>query len=123
MPFDIPARTLPELYTNHPPRTENVWYGPWNTILATLFPSIQGYVVTPQLCVAEDSRKYILIEVAKISTPTLTLRTVLIVQVKNPQHWESDKGALVRHIGLRTDAAFAGTAVVKVYWIGTIGLH
>ena len=36
MRFDITARTLLEYYTNNPPRTEDVWYGPWNTILTTL---------------------------------------------------------------------------------------
>ena len=36
MPFDITTRTLLEYYTNNPPRTEDVWYGPWNTILTTL---------------------------------------------------------------------------------------
>jgi len=29
----------------------------------------------------------------------------------------------MRHIKLQTNAAFAGTAMVKVYWIGTIGPH
>jgi len=29
----------------------------------------------------------------------------------------------MRQIGLQADAAFAGTAVEKVYWIGIIGPH
>ena len=126
MPFDLTTRTLLEHYTANPPRTEDVWYGPWISILTTLFPPAQGYFVTPQRRVAEDSQVHIpdlLIEVAKISSPPLILRTVLIVKVRNSQHWESGKDVLMRRIKLQTDAAFFGTAVGKVYWIGTIGPH
>ena len=123
MSFDITTRTLLQYYTDHPPRTEDVWYGPWNAILTTLFPSIQGYVITPQRRIVEDSQARFLIEVAKISTPPLTLRTVLIVEIKNSQHWESGRDTLIRQIGLQADMTFAGTAVGKVYWIGTIGPH
>jgi len=126
MPFDVTTRILLEHYTNVPPRTEDVWYGPWITILTTLFPSSEGYVVSPQRRVVEDSQTHIpdfLIEVAMLSTAPVILRTVLIVKIKNSQHWESGQDALTRQIKLQTDVAFAGTAAKKVYWIGTIGPH
>ncbi|SJL14563.1 uncharacterized protein ARMOST_18026 [Armillaria ostoyae] len=125
MPFDITTRTVLEYYTAHPPRTEDVWYGPWTTILTTLFPSSQGYLVTPQRRLPDDSDSHIpdfVIEVVKLSTPPLTFRTVLIVKVKNSQHWEAGIPAQ-RQIGRQTDAAFTGTAFEKAYWIGTIGPH
>jgi hypothetical protein len=46
--FDAVTRTVLQHYTANPPATEDSWYGPWNTILTTLFPSSQGYIVTPQ---------------------------------------------------------------------------
>jgi hypothetical protein len=51
----------------------------------------------------------------------LTFRSVLIVKIKNSQHWESGYPALERQLNQQTDAAFAGTAYSKVYWIGSIG--
>lgn len=103
MPFDITACTVLRHYTNNPPRTEDVWYGPWIDILTTPFPSSQGYVVTPRHRVAEDSQAYFpdfYIEVAMItmSAPALTFRTVLIVKIKNSQRWESGNNALIRQI-------------------------
>jgi hypothetical protein len=62
------------------------------------------------------------IEVVKLSAP-LTFRTVLIVKVKNSQHWQSGIETLDRQLNRQTDAAFAGTPHTKVYWIGTIGPH
>jgi hypothetical protein len=126
MSFDITTRAVLEKYTNYPPRTEDAWYGLWNTILTTLFPSNQGYVVTPQRRAAEGSQigwPGFLIEVAKLSAPPVTLRTVLIIQIKNSQNWELGDGALMRQIRIQTDLAFAGTATKKVYWIGIIGPH
>ena len=122
MPFDITTRTLLQYYTDNPPRTQDVWYGPWNTILTTLFPPSQGYVVTPQRRIAERIPDF-LFEVAKISTPPLILRTVLIVKFKNSPLWESGKGALMREIELQADMTFEGTAKEKVYRIGIIGPH
>lgn len=45
------------------------------------------------------------------------------MKIKNSQHWESGIPALERQLDRQTDAAFAGTAHTKVYWIGTIGPH
>lgn len=56
-------------------------------ILTTLFPSSQGYVVTPLRRVAADSQiPDFLIEVAMMSIPPPILRTGLIVEIKNSQH-------------------------------------
>jgi hypothetical protein len=126
MPFDIVTRTVLEYYTTNPPATEDVWYGPWNTILTTLFPSAQGYIVTPQRRLPDDPESHIpdfIIEVVKMSTAPLTFRSVLIAKIKNSQHWEYGIPALQRQLNRQTDAAFAGTAHSKVYWIGTIGPH
>ena len=126
MPFDVITRSVLEYYTAHPPRTEDVWYGPWNVILMTLFPATQGYIVTPQCRVPDDSGSYIpdfVIEVVKLSMPPLTFRTVLIVEFKNTQHWPNGIGSLERQIDRQIDASFAGTAHTKVYWISTIGPH
>lgn len=128
MSFDIATRTLLEHYTIHPPPSEDMWYGPWNTILTTLFPAGQGYIITPQRRIIEDNetKPYIpdfIIEVLKLSTPPLTFRTVLIVKIKNTEHWPNGIPALERQIHRQTDVAFAGTAFHKVYWIGTIGPH
>ena len=59
----------------------------------------------------------------KLSTAPLTFRCVLIVEIKNTQHWQTGIAALERQLSRQTDAAFAGTAHSKVYWIGTIGPH
>ena len=58
----------------------------WNTILTTLFPSAQGYVVIPHRPLPDDF--YLIIEVMKISTTPFTRQCVLIVEIKNSQHWE-----------------------------------
>ena len=124
MSFDVVTRTVLEYYTMHPPATKDVWYGPWNTILTSLFPSTEGYIVTPQRHPPDDSDSHIpdfIIQVVKLSTAPLIFRTVLIVEIKNSQRWESGIPALVRQLNRQTDAAFAGTAHTKVYWIGTIG--
>jgi len=66
-----------------------------------------------------------IIEVVKLSTPPLplTFRTVLIVVIKNMQHWPGGVEALRRQLKRQTDAASTGTAKDQVYWIGTIGPH
>jgi len=132
MPFDVMTRTLLEYYTAHPPATEDVWCGPWIAILTTLFPTSQGYVVTPQRRLQDDPEIHIpdfIIEVAKLSQatssmPPLTSRTVLVVKIQNTQRWQSAGiEALQRQLNRQTDASFAGTAHTKLYWIGTIGPH
>jgi len=126
MPLDPTTRAVLEYYTAHPPRMEDVWCGLWNAILTGLFPPTQGYLVTPQQRLHGDVQYRIpgfIIEVIELSTPPLTFRTVLIVEIKNTQHWPSGIEALKLHLAKQTDAAFSGTAKDKVYWIGTIGPH
>ena len=109
MPFDIVTRTVLECYTTHTPTTEDVWYGPWTTILTTLFPSTQEYIVTPQRRLLDDSESPdLIIEVVKMATVPLTFRSVLIVKIKNTQHWKSGIPALQRQLNRQTEAAFAG---------------
>ena len=71
--FDIVTRTVLQHYTVNPPSTEDHWYGPWTSILTTLFPTPQGYIVTPQRRIPEDSESHIpdfIIEVVRlISSP------------------------------------------------------
>jgi hypothetical protein len=59
------------------------------------------------------------------STTSISFRTVLIVGIKNTQHWPWQSGIvdLLEQVGRQTDSAFAGSAYEKVYWIGVIGPH
>ncbi|KAL0955344.1 hypothetical protein HGRIS_001593 [Hohenbuehelia grisea] len=129
MPLPQITYSILEHFTNHQPATEDAWYGPWNTILTMLFPAADGFVVTPQRRIPGDNESTIpdfVIEVVKTiigPPPSVTFRTVLIVEVKNSQHWPFGIPALDRQLSRQTDAAFAGTAVAKVYWIGSIGPH
>ena len=124
--FDIVTRTVLQHFTVNPPPTEDLWYGPWNAILNTLFPTTQGYIVAPQRRIPEDSESHVpnfVLEVVRLTTSPIQLRTVLIVKVRNSQHWEAGIPSLERQIKRQTGAAFSGTAVSPVYWIGVIGPH
>jgi len=126
MAFDEVTRAVLEHYTDHPPRSEDAWYGPWTSILTTLFPSARGYIVTPQQRLPLETRRHIpdfFIEVVKLSTAPLTFRTVLIIEMKNTQYWQSGIQRLQDQINEQCDSAFSGTAHTKLYWIGTIGPH
>ena len=55
---------------------------------------------------------------------SIQFRTVLIVEVKNSQHWEAGIPSLERQIKRQTDAAFSRTAVSQVYCSGLVpGRH
>jgi hypothetical protein len=129
MPFDAVTRAVLEHFTTNPPAAEDAWYGPWISILTALFPTTQGYIVTPQRRIPDDPQgpqshiPDFVIEVVKMATAPLIFRTVLIVKIKNSQHWEYEIPALERQLNRQTDAAFYGTAHSKVYWIGAIGPH
>jgi hypothetical protein len=126
MLFDAITCTILEHLTAEPPLTEDAWYGPWNTILMGLFPSSQGYIVTPQQCLPSEDQTHIpdfIIEVIKLSTTPLTFRTVLINEIKNTQHWPGGIQSLKHQLARQTDSVFSGTAKDKVYWIGVIGSH
>ena len=58
-----------------------------------------------------------------MTTAPLIFRTVLIVEIKDPQQWEYGIPALERQLNQQTDAAFADSAHSKVYWIGPVGPH
>lgn len=103
-------------------------YGPWNVILTTLFHSMQGYIVSPQPSIPEDKENSIpevVFEVIKSDPRSIiTLRTVLIVKIKNNHHWPSGINTLEQEISELTNVAFAmRTAHTKVYWISVIGPH
>jgi hypothetical protein len=116
-------------YTDNPPHSVAAWYGPWNTILATLFPSNQGYVIIPQLAgVAEGLQSPVpdfSIAVAKMSKRPRRFRIVLVVKIRGSAYWESDEGkdGLMRLIRIHTGDAVQDSEEIKVYWIGAIGPH
>ena len=122
--FDIATRTFLELYTMEPPATGDYWYGPWNTILTTLFPA-PNYIVMPQRRLPGNSQTQMpdfVITVAKLTTPP-RMRTVLIVEIKNTPHWPGSIPDLQDQISAQADAAFDNDAVSEVYWIGVVGPH
>jgi hypothetical protein len=126
MGFDVLTRTLLENYSIRAPHFVDVWYGPWNTILTTLFPTSQGYVVTPRRRVEDVSTLQIpdlIIEVTKVALPSLTPRAVLIFEMKNSQHWDHGVEALMQKIRRRSEREFSGLACYKFYWIMAIGPH
>lgn len=129
--------SLLEQITAHTPSTEepDIWYGPWNAILCTLFPAGESYMVTPsQRHIETDAfgtQRYsdLMMEIVKVidgSDPNLD-RTVLVFEIKNSCHWERHGGkeALLEDIAQQADAAFSElrTPGDKVYWIGAIGAH
>lgn len=130
MPFSTSTVAVLNYFTAHPPATEDKWYGPWNSILKALFRDEDNFIVTPQQRIPDDSESHMpdfVIEVVKVTPPAentdITFRTVLIVSIKNSQHWGHGLPALERQISRQTDAAFVGTAHTKVYWIGVVGPH
>ncbi len=128
MPFNQITRDLLAYYTAHRPRTEDVWYGPWTTILTTLFPSDEGYVVTPQRKLYDEdgitSRlPDFVFEVTRIEGPDLDVRTVLIVEIKNSHHWPDIVDRLLQQLNHQIDYAFASSARNKLYWVAVVGPH
>jgi hypothetical protein len=123
--------------TTHTPSTEetDIWYGPWNAILHTLFPAMERYMVSPQKRHIERDAfgtrrdSDMIMEIVKVIddyNPKLD-RTVLVFEIKSSCHWvgRGKKEALIQHIGHQADATFSEyrTAGQKVYWIGAIGPH
>ena len=54
------------------------------------------------------------------SSPPPIVRTVLIVKVKNLQHWPSGIATHQQQLNRQTNSTFTGTAFGKVCWIGVI---
>ena len=120
MGFDHSTRTLLEKYTARDP-SQTSWSGPWTSLLSTLFPASQGYIVAPQR--RRDPSSDFILEVAKDTYPADGLRTVLIVEIKDPRSWNHGIPVLMQQIARQTELAFLDTATSKVYWIGSIGSH
>ncbi|KAJ6515342.1 hypothetical protein C8R45DRAFT_1139536 [Mycena sanguinolenta] len=98
---------LLQYYTTNPPPTVDEWYGPWTGILSTIFKIEDRFIVTH----GEGYHTDFIIKVARmtqISPPIL--RTVLILEIKNTEHWESGRISLDRLITKQTDAAFSDSA-------------
>ncbi|KAF5380085.1 hypothetical protein D9615_006203 [Tricholomella constricta] len=127
MPFDNSTCTILQRFTTIQPPTEDLWYGPWTSILTTLFPTTQGYMVAPQRRFSFDDPENhdsdFIIEVMKLSTAPFTLRCVLVVKIRNSQHWEPGLPVLQCLLDMHTHAALRDTGYLKVYWIGAIGPH
>ena len=78
-----------EEYSIRPPKNENLWLGPWLTILTTLFPA-DKYLVSTQIKTYSErdakGRPDLILEVAKPLDQPFGLRTILIVEIKNSHH-------------------------------------
>ncbi|KAF8476381.1 hypothetical protein DFH94DRAFT_109872 [Russula ochroleuca] len=124
MVFDPFTRALLEQHTTCTPLLPDDWYGPWTSILTTLFPPPQGYVVNPRKRheLEDGSLSDLIFDIFKVTFP-LTFRTLLIVEIKGSHHWDHGIPAFMQEIGRQTVLAFLGNATHKVYWIGTIGPH
>jgi hypothetical protein len=127
---------LEQITTQTPSAEEpDIWYGPWNAILHTLFSVEERYMVCPshKRHIERDAfgtERYsdLIMEIVKVIDeydPNLD-RTVLIFEIKNSCHWEErGKEALMEDIAQQADDAFSElrTPGDKVYWIGAIGPH
>ena len=117
-----------EEYSIRPPTNEDLWLGPWLTILTTLFPDADNYLVSPQIKTysergATKGLPDLILEVAKRVDQPFGLRTVLIVEIKNPHHWPDGVDHIMHRIDLDTGCEFSKTAFDKLYWIAAIGPH
>ena len=106
-----------------------MWYGPWTTILTTLFPATDGFVVNPQLKVVDDDDDEstipdFVIQVSKFAQPgVLNSQIVLVAEIKNSHQWPEGAERLFTQICKQANSAFSQTALRSVYWIGVIGPH
>jgi hypothetical protein len=76
--FDPLVRDLMERYTENPQEAIlDGWVGLWTAILSTLFPTAQRYIVTPRRRLGS----HFIIEVVKMTTAPITLRSVLIITI------------------------------------------
>jgi hypothetical protein len=129
MPLPALTRQVLQYYTTNQAPMESVWYGPWTTILTSLFPAADGFQVTPQLKPVDDDDNEstipdFIIEVSRATEPGgLHLQVILIVEVKNYQHWPEGVARLFVQLCRQVNSAFAQTARGKLYWIAVIGPH
>src|ERR1700742_3179296 len=133
MPFTEQTKDTLQFFTQNEPIGESVWYGPWTTILTTIFPADEGFMVTPQLHVHEMPATYkipdFIIQVKRVFGPTASIpkkfRTVLIVEVKPPVHWAEGfrHKALYNQLNKQLDSVFNLTGWSKLFWLVAIGPH
>jgi hypothetical protein len=124
----------------HTPPAPDIWNTPWTGILTLLFPSSNDYMVIPRggKPISGSLVPDFIFEVAKGtfapgpsgSNPILSVRTVLVIEVKDPKYWDHGKEVILQQLRRETDAVFSverssmsGIANQKVYWIGAIGPH
>ena len=128
MSLDAATRAILEKQTRS--ATNHNWSGSWVTILMKLFSFSQPYyAVCPQK--RTGAHGDLIMKVAKdlpSESPTeFPSRIVLVIEIKDPQHWDSGKEKLMQQLEHETDLAFKstalGTAKDKLYWIATIGPH
>jgi hypothetical protein len=129
MGLDAATRAmLAEDTAQSPP--DGIWDSAWVTILKSLFPSSQSYAVRPRK--RNDADADLIVEVAKVTLPKSPsehrqYRTVLVVEIKDPQQWESGKETILQQLQKQTDLTFKSTplgiAKDKLIWIATIGPH
>jgi len=113
MPFNVIIRSILEHYSAHlPPRTHGMAHGRPSPNLLPFHQRLHSCSTS----FPDDPERHIpdfIIEVVKLITPTFTVRTVLIVEVNNPQHLQFGISALERQLSPHT-------AHTKVLWTGTI---
>ena len=129
MSFPLLTCKVLEDYSIHPPKNQDLWLGPWLTILTILFPPADNYLVSPQIKTysEKDAAKGLpdlILEVAKpVDQPLFALRTILIVEIKNTHHWPNGVDHIMRRIDVDTGYEFSKTALDKLYWVAAIGPH
>ena len=68
MPLPAFTRQVLEYYTtNKTPPKESVWYGPWNTILNSLFPAADGFQVSQRQNDSESTMPDFILEVSRVT--------------------------------------------------------
>jgi hypothetical protein len=129
MPLPSLTCQVLQYYTTHTAPMESVWYGPWIAILTTLFPATDGFLVTPQRKLVDEDESTIPDYIIEVSSVTDTVglnfhrQVVLILEVKNSQHWPDGIERLFLQICKQANSAFSQTARGKLYWIAVIGPH
>jgi hypothetical protein len=125
--MSLPKTTRVELqdYTNNPPPDESVWWGPWNSILTTLFYPL-NLVVIPYRRELDQVQPIPAFSVCRFNGPNLRgspYTPLLVVNIMNHECWDLGHDSLMQSIKHKIRAEFADGAREKVYWIGVIGPH
>ena len=96
--------------------------------MTVLFPPAEGYLVSPKIKTYSERDAVkglpdLIIEVTKVASPPLLLRTILIVEITNTHHWPNGVDHMLRRIDLDTEYEFSKTGLDKLYWIAAVGPH